>query len=112
MRIADSRTVLEPISTANLTAADVPDLAIRTHGLMEAALSEISRGVEKCQESPYDSNVRSITSTGVHEVSQPVDGASGSSGSLKSRRQADSETGSAAESESDEGMVIVGRPTK
>ena len=77
---------------------------------MEAALIEISRRVEKKRETPYDPDARSTMSTGAHKVSQPEAG-SGSSGSLKSRRQADSETGSVAESESDEGMVIVGRPT-
>jgi len=101
--------VLEPIPTANLTAADVPDLAIRTHKLMEAALRDISRRTE----SPR-SEVSAVqsTSVGVHggrsEGQVPVEEAGSS---LRSRRQEGSEAGSVAETESDEGMVIVGRPT-
>jgi len=106
--------VLEPISTTELTAADVPDLAIRTHRIMEAALSEISKRVEEPRApapEPSSSNLRSIAPTDVHEAKPEAQAAAGSSGSLKSRRQEGSETGSAAETESDEGMVIVGRPT-
>jgi len=107
--------VLEPIPTANLTVADVPDLAVRTHDLMETALKEISRRMEEPGATVAEpSNTRSTPSMGILEAKPeketPVDERAGSS--VRSRRHQDgSETGSTAETESDEGMVIVGRPT-
>lgn len=136
-------TVLPPISTTNLTAADVPALTIRVRDQMLAALRDISVKVPSGQPEKSDDASRDTTA--------PAESASNStpSNTLESdvlgipdievevpRRAAtssdsgDSSTSSSSnappptttpgfsegsengtETEEDEGMVLVGRPT-
>lgn len=100
--------------------ADVPDLAIRTHRVMEDALRDISRrGAESKAPAtePSSSQVRQDSPAGGHEVKSEEQGHVDAAELGKARRQDGSEagsiaeTGSTVETESDEGMVIVGRPT-
>ncbi|KAF8489104.1 hypothetical protein JB92DRAFT_3085312 [Gautieria morchelliformis] len=105
--------VLDPIMTTNLTAADVPELAIRTHDLMEEALREISTHVEPIKVSPADTSLstqQSPESGDVEEKTEERHQVGNSPGSPSVRRR-NSEAGSTAETESDEGMVLVGHPT-
>jgi lysophosphatidate acyltransferase len=101
--------------TTNMTAADVPELAVRVHYLMENALREISTHIEPLHDSITDASISpqlSPESGGVHEKTedkQPVDGTPRSPSSASVRRR-NSEAGSTAETESDEGMVLVGHP--
>lgn len=115
--ILSSRIVLDPIMTTNLTAADVPELAIRAHDLMENALREISTHVEPTKVSIPDTSISSPHSpeSGDNDdktdIKHPGDGSSGQSMLSNANLRRNSEAGSTAETESDEGMVLVGRPT-
>ncbi|KAF8592591.1 1-acylglycerol-3-phosphate O [Ramaria rubella] len=103
--------VLKPIPTTNMTAADVPDLATRTHHLMENALQEISTHVEKPLSSDARSESPRLTGTLKSEDRRPEDSEPIDRTASSSNLRRNSEAGSAAETESDEGMVLVGRPT-
>lgn len=99
--------------TTNLTAADVPELAVRAHSLMEDALREISTHVEARHTDASILTQLSPKSEGIQEKTedkQSVDEFSRSPSSSSIRRR-NSEAGSTAETESDEGMVLVGHPT-
>jgi hypothetical protein len=100
----------------NLTSADISDLAVRAHRLMENALQEISthdsNDIPPVQEQMTKrtlSEVDSTTEPGVLKEDSEMPSARTSSSTSLGRRS--SEAGSTAETESDEGMVLVGRPT-
>lgn len=113
--ILTGRLVLDPITTTNLTAADVPELAVRAHDLMESALREISTHVEPSKVSITDRSISDLRSPESGDDNDKTDGkqlvdhSPGPSISSSVRRR-NSEAGSTAETESDEGMVLVGRP--
>lgn len=110
----NGRAVLDPIITTGMTAADVPELAVRAHRLMENALREISTHVEPIQDSTADAPLSSqlpLDLRDVHESTEDKRVINDSSQSLSSIvRRRNSEGGSTAETESDEGMVLVGHP--
>ncbi|KDQ64216.1 hypothetical protein JAAARDRAFT_27841 [Jaapia argillacea MUCL 33604] len=122
--------VLPPISTTGLTAADVGDLANRVHDQMVAALREISDPLPsptESQETKPSEEAKPLlespdvpvvdqraaaspTSTSKEEetLASPPSSAASESG-FSTRRTEGSENGT--ETEEDEGMVLVGRPT-
>jgi len=119
--------VLPPIPTIGLTASDVPALAARVHDQMLETLREIS-GVpsgqrEKSEETPRDSPQENtlppvdISSEGqlasnekhlIMEANMGSSASVASSFSSSSLSKSISENG--AETEEDEGMILVGRP--
>ncbi|KAF8528834.1 1-acylglycerol-3-phosphate O [Hysterangium stoloniferum] len=107
--------VLEPIPTVNLTPADISDLAIRTHRLMEDTLQEIStHDSNDVQPSHEETTKPTATEPGpANEPTSSADNveimASARTSSSTSLGHQSSEVG--AETESDEGMVFVDRPT-
>lgn len=115
-------SVLPPISTTGLTVADIPALATRVRDQMLETLREISvvptgsgqgeKSEEKLSSPPSEDTSRVNPSP---TISDPVSDANASSASLASSFSAStlsksevSENG--AETEEDEGMILVGRP--
>jgi len=109
--------VLKPIPTVNLTSADISDLAVRTHRLMEDTLQEISTHDSNDVHPSQQETAKSIVSESGPAIEPALSGDNGeimtsarTSSSTSLGRQ-NSEAGSTAETESDEGMVLVDRPT-
>lgn len=103
--------ILPPIPTKGLTTADIVDLTIRTHDLMEKALQEISTRTEQPQDSePSQPKPDSFITPDMPVLDEKVSEESTrtSSSTTTSLGRRNSEAGS---TESDEGMVLVGRPT-
>lgn len=121
-------TVLPPIPTIGLTASDIPGLATRVRNQMLEALHEISivppgqperkseveispPGLapiveEEVKVSPYVNQERSMSSD---RNLEPTSGSSTSIASSFNSSAVISEKGT--ETEEDEGMILVGRPT-
>lgn len=118
--ISASLPVLRPISTTGLTAADVGTLADRVRNQMLDTLHDISAKLEPQKKSASE-QIESTTSTALTpgigielESHETIPGVTGSFSSLASslasshRKTLDAnETG--AETEEDDGMIIVGR---
>ncbi|KZT42936.1 1-acylglycerol-3-phosphate O [Sistotremastrum suecicum HHB10207 ss-3] len=116
--------VLPPIPTTGLTAADVNDLATRTREQMLAVLREISSAVpgstKPSEEAADTSKSQTPTPSETTPLLAKVDSSEGSvSGAGERpesatfvRKQDWSETSSVGnETEEDEGMILVGRPS-
>ncbi|GJJ07328.1 hypothetical protein Clacol_001529 [Clathrus columnatus] len=107
--IINGMIVLEPIPTKDLTPADVSSLALRTHQIMEAALQELScdetRPPSLSEEklAPMIPTEDDDQKTFLDETTQSVDSTS--------PERWNSE-GSIVETESDEGMVVISKPTR
>ncbi|KAG2013249.1 1-acylglycerol-3-phosphate O-acyltransferase [Coprinopsis cinerea AmutBmut pab1-1] len=119
--------VLPPIPTVGLTAADASSLAVRVHEVMEGALREISRpdSNEKDRKQPQtiaapsEQEKASPPSVSPETPSSDISGISGLdfgsssvslSSSVASLSRERSDNG--AETEEDEGMILVGRPSQ
>lgn len=96
--------VLEPISTKNLTTEDVSNLALHAHGLMEAALREISISSENSSHSSVEQPAP-ITPVETENQRDNVDETTNSVDSTSPERR--HSEGSVVETESDEGMVVI-----
>jgi lysophosphatidate acyltransferase len=120
--------VLPPISTTGLTAADVGDLATRTREQMLQALRDISDPTDSQPLTPQGKgaisasqtkdvreqtptpNLPTIDTTSVKLTRESDIEAEPSTPSVSSSRRDGSENG--GETEEDEGMVLVGRPSQ
>lgn len=98
--------VLPPISTKGLTNADIPELTARAHRIMEKALQDISLRTEQPKEKSTETLPRKPEPMASPDIPASLDETARSSSSASLGRR-NSETGS---TESDEGMVLVGRP--
>lgn len=118
-----SETVLPPIETSGLTAADVPDLANRTRTLMLQALQEISQPYASQKGSkeknlkdatlmpppPPPSDAKSIGITEIRPAGQETDNSRQRTPSLV-RSVASSEENGSQETEEEDGHVLVRKP--
>lgn len=125
--------VLPPISTTGLSAADVPELANRVRDQMLAVLREISVKVPSGSSQKTEDTSRDYPEPAPEESAVPIfdpservspthvpepilEASNGSSASIASSSTSShnwkseaSENG--AETEEDEGMILVGRPS-
>jgi lysophosphatidate acyltransferase len=121
--------VLPPIPTSGLTAADVNDLAIRVRDQMLEVLRDISVAVPSKQQvakslvpSSHTTSSDPISPSKISDAEVMIANITPVPGTLESNVDTESSTGSetsnrrmegsenGAETEEDEGMVLVGRP--
>ncbi|KAH9938083.1 1-acylglycerol-3-phosphate O [Fomitopsis serialis] len=108
--------VLPPIPTEGLTVADIPDLAVRVHDLMVAALREISPPSkpssipsDKPGEPPRDIlSAQASSALPVEPDRASTQASEDNNSSPAHSRRSGSDNGT--ETEEDDGMVLVGRP--